>query len=185
MLGSAANAWLAGRADRAVELLGQARKLTRSAAVAAEIDALDGHIAMRRGAVLEGHRMLVAAATATAETDRRDAIRMLGDAALSSFGAGRPEEMLPAARQALDLLRPDDPPEPAAIAHVACGALAIMAGHGADGPETLRASLAIFDRIEDLGTDPLLLTSAGLTGLFLREAETGRDLLERDITQAR
>jgi len=184
LLAAAENAWLGGRAERAVELLGIERKLTRAATTKIDIESLDGHIAMRRGAVLEGHRRMVEAARAVAPVDSVKAVRILSDAALSGYG-GHPADMLPAAQEALDLLRPDDPPDVAACAHVAYGALAILAGRGSDGPEKLHASLAFFARISSLAADPLLLTSAGITGLFLREAEAGRDLLERALTEAR
>src|SRR5712691_7463328 len=102
---------------------------------------------MRRGAVLEGYRALVAVAEAIRPRDRLRAIRILADAAVSTFGAGNPDDMLPAAQRALELLRPDDPP--------------------------------------DDSSDPLVVMCAGVTGLFLREAEAGRDLLDRALVQAR
>jgi hypothetical protein len=64
---------------------------------------------MRRGAVLEGYRALVAAAEAIEPRDRLKAIRILADAAISTFGAGDPNTMLGAAQRALELLHPDDP----------------------------------------------------------------------------
>ena len=184
LLAAADNAWLAGRADRAVELLGAARKLTANAELAADIDTLDGHIAMRRGEVLDGYRKMSHAAHVFKESDRLKAIRILSDAAVSGY-IGHPADVFEAARDALQLLAPDDPPEVAANAHVAYGALAVLAGRGSDGPQKLRDSLAYFARIRSLAADPLLLTSAGIAGLFLREARAGRDLLDRALTQAR
>lgn len=181
---AAENAWLAGRAERAVELLASARKLTHLASTRAAVDNLAGHIAMRRGAVMEGFAMMLAAAEAVEDHDRLLAVRILSDAALSGYGS-RPAQMLAAAQRALDLTRPDDPPEVGACARVAYGALAIMVGRGADGPQRLHESLALFSRVPAFSADPLLLTSAGLAGLFLREAEAGRDLLDRALTQAR
>ncbi len=49
----------------------------------------------------------------------------------------------------------------------------------------MRETLPLFKQIPDDAADPLLLTCAGLTGLFLREAESGRELLDRALTQAR
>jgi DNA-binding CsgD family transcriptional regulator len=185
LLRAAENAWLAGRAERAVELLDAARKVSRSTQETVDIDSLDGHIAMRRGAVLNGYRRLTAAAEAIAPIDRLKAVRILSDASLATYGAGQPAEMLVAARKALDMLEPADPPELVACAKVAYGILAILAGRGADGTEKLHESVALFSTIQSLGADPQLLMSAGLAGLFLREAEAGRDLLERALTQAR
>ena len=181
---AADNAWLGGRADDAEESLRAARSLA-DAGLRAAIDTLSGHIAMRRGAVAEGYRTLVAAAEAIEPGDRLKAIRILADAAISTFGAGNPNEMLPAAQRALELLRPDDPPETGIFAHVAYGALAIIAGSGDDGPRHLHMTVPLFERLPDDGTDPLILLCAGVTGLFLREAEAGRDLLDHALVQAR
>ena len=182
---AAENAWLAGDAEQAVALLAAARKLTTGTAAVVEIDNLDGHIAMRRGAVMEGYRELTAAAATIAPIDRLKAIRMLADASLAGFAAGHPEEMLGAARQALDLLRPGDPPEPAVFAHVAFGAIAVLAGRGAEGARRLRESVPLFDAVPADSVDPLLLMCSGIAGLWLREAEVGRELLERALRQAR
>ena len=185
LLSAAENAWLAGRADHAIEILASARKLTIATELLVDIDNLDGHIAMRRGAVLDGYRKQVAAAFAAEHTDRLKAIRILSDAALSAYGAGHPTDRLAAASKAVDLIDPDDPPEFGACALVAYGVLAILAGKGSDGPEKLHASMPLFERIPELTSDPQLLMCAGFAGLFLREAEAGRDLLERALTQAR
>src|SRR4029077_20994279 len=109
----------------------------------------------------------------------------LADAALSTFGAGHPDEMLAAATKALELLRTKDPPEPAVFAHVAYGALAILAGRGSDGSRRLHESVALFHAVPSDSVDPLLLMCAGIAGLFLREAQVGRDLLDRALKQAR
>jgi class 3 adenylate cyclase len=181
---AADNAWLGGRSEEAEKSLGMARKLAGDE-LRVEIDTLDGHMAMRRGAVLEGYRTLVAAAEATEPRDRLKAIRILADAAISTFGAGNPNEMLRAAQHAIDLLRPDDPPEAAIFAHVAYGALAILAGRGDDGPRHLHGIVPLFQLLPDDSSDPLLLMCAGVTGLWLREAEAGRDLLDSALVQAR
>lgn len=182
---AAESAWLAGDADQSITLLESARKLATEPVTLVDIDNLDGHIAMRRGAVLEGYLKLTAAAAVVEPLDRLKAVRMLSDAALSGFGAGHPERMLVAARKALTLLRPDDPPEPAIFAHVAYGAIAILAGHGADGAGRLRESIPFFDHVQADSVDPLLLMCTGMAGLFLREAEVGRELMDRAMRQAR
>jgi class 3 adenylate cyclase len=185
LFNAAENSWLGGRAEEAVELLGTARKLAQAFELRVDIDNLSGHIAMRRGSVLEGYRVLVGAADAIEPVDRLKAIRILADAALSTFGAGHPTDMLAAARKALDLLRPTDPAESGVFAHVAYGALAILAGHGSDGPKHLHESVGLFEEVPADSADPLVLMCAGIAGTFLREAEAGRDLLDRALVQAR
>ena len=178
-------AWLAGDAGRSVELLGAARRITTSTDALVDIDSLDGHIAMRRGAVIEGYRTLTAAAAAIEPMDRLKALRILADAALATLWSGHPSQMLEAARKAMDLLEKDDPPEPAIFAHVAYGALAILAGRGSDGPQRLHESIPLFTKASSDSVDPLLLMCTGIAGLFLREAEVGRELLGRALKQAR
>ena len=134
---AAENAWLAGRAERAIELLEAAKMLAQRSEHRVDIETLSGHIAMRRGAVMQGYAILTAAAEAIEAVDRLKAIRILADAALSSFGAGHPADTLAAATRAFDLLKPTDPPESKIFAHVAFGALAILAGRGSDGPDRL------------------------------------------------
>jgi DNA-binding CsgD family transcriptional regulator len=185
LISAAENAWLDGRAEEAVELLGDARKLGPAAELRVDIDNLTGHIDMRRGLVVEGYRMLVETAEAVEPTDRLKAIRILADAALSTFGAGHPADNLSAARKALDLLRPTDPAESRLFAHVSYGALAILAGHGSDGPAHLHESVELFKLVPAESTDPLVLLCAGIAGTFLRESEAERDLLDRALELAR
>ena len=181
---AADNAWLGGRSEEAEANLRAARVLA-SSELKPTIDTLAGHIAMRRGSVLEGYRTLVAAAEAIEPHDRHQAIRILADATISSFGAGNPDQALEAASRALALLHPDDPPEVAVLAHVAYGALAILAGRGDDGPRHLHESVALFAHVREESFDPLMVMCEGVAGLWLREAEAGRDLLDRALVQAR
>ncbi|HJX22402.1 MAG TPA: hypothetical protein VJ454_15505, partial [Steroidobacteraceae bacterium] len=174
---AAENRWLAGSAERALELLATAKKLAKSPERRVDIENLSGHIAMRRGAVMRGYATLTAAAEAIESVDRVKAIRILADAALSSFGAGHPADTLAAARRALELLTPTDSPESKIFAHVAFGALAILAGRGSEGPDRLHESVALFDAAPADSVDPLLLTCECTAGLFLREVRAGRDLL--------
>ena len=185
LFNAADNAWLAGDADRAIELLGAARRLTTSTESLVDIDNLDGHIAVRRGDVIEGYRKLTAAALAIEPIDRLKAVRMLADASLSTFWAGHPEERLEVAERSMKLLAPGDPPETSVLAHVAVGTTAILAGRGSEGTRRLHESVALFGAIPMESADPVILMSAGLAGLFLRDAEVGRDLLDRVLKQAR
>jgi len=185
LFNAADSAWLGGRAEEAVDLLGAAGKLQQSLELRIDIDSLSGHIAMRRGSMEEGYRLLVGAAEAIEPVNREKAIRILADATLSTMGAGHPTDLLAAASRALALLRPDDPVESAIFAKVSYGGIAILAGHGSDGPNHLRDVLALFEKVPDDNADPLLLVCGGVVGLFLREAEAGRDLLDRALRQAR
>jgi DNA-binding CsgD family transcriptional regulator len=185
LFNAAENAWLAGRVADAIDSLGAASKLAERPQLRVDIDSLSGHIAMRQGTVAEGYRLVIGAAEAIEPVDRLKAIRLLADAVLSTFGAGRPTEVIAAARKAVEMLRPDDPAEFAIFAHVAYGAVGVLAGYGSDGPRHLRESVELFKVVPVDGADPLVLICACFAGLFLREAEAGRDLLDRALEQAR
>jgi DNA-binding CsgD family transcriptional regulator len=118
-------------------------------------------------------------------SDRLKAVGILADASLSAYGAGHPAISLQAAAKAIDLLQPGDPAEYAVCALVAYGALAILAGRGAEGSRRLRESAALFEKVSLEGADPLLLMCAGIAGLFIRETKAQRDLLDRAVDQAR
>jgi class 3 adenylate cyclase len=185
LFNAAENAWLGGLAQLSLDSIDSARTLANTIELRADIDTLSGSIAMRRGAVIEGYRTMVAAAETIEGLDRLKAIRILSDAAITTFGAGNAGEMLTISRRSLDLLRDGDPPETSVFAKVAYGAVAILAGQGSDGPRHLRECVALFEEIPQDSRDPLLVTCAGMVGLFLREAQAGRDLFERALEQAR
>jgi DNA-binding CsgD family transcriptional regulator len=184
LFAAAASAWLAGQAERAVVLLAEARSGVKDEWLQVEIEALAGDIALSQGAVEEGYRLVQSAAARLVGRDRLRAIQLLAYATLTGFGAGRLADMLATARHALDLVRPDDPPAAGIAAHTAYGCAAVMAALGDAGPRHLRAAEELF-RGTELAGDPLLMVCAGVVGLFLREAEAGRDLLERAHAAAR
>jgi DNA-binding CsgD family transcriptional regulator len=184
LFAAADSAWLAGQAERAGSLLTEARSGAEDARLQVEIEALSGQIALSQGAVEAGYRMVRSAAAQLVGYDRLRAIQLLAYATLTGFGGGRLADMLATARGALDLVRADDPPAAGIAAHTAYGCAAVMAALGDAGPRHLRAAEELF-RGTDLGGDPLLMVCAGAVGLFLREAEAGRDLLERAHAGAR
>jgi class 3 adenylate cyclase len=185
LFNAADNAWLAGQVEAALDWLGASRTLAQDPVLRVDIESLSGHIAMRCGSMDEGYRTLVGAAKAIEPIDRLKSIRILTDALLSTFGAGQPTDVLADARHAIDMLRPDDPPEFAIFAHVAYGTLVVLAGYGSDGPKHFHDSAELFKAVPGDSADPLLLICACFVGLFLREAEAGRDLLGRAVQRAR
>jgi DNA-binding CsgD family transcriptional regulator len=184
LFAAAENAWLGGQAERASTLLAEARSAARDPWLSVEIDSLEGHIALGQGAVADGYRMLQHAAGQMAERERSRAIQLLAGASLTGLGAGRLADMLAAAGRALELLRAGDSPIDTIAAHTAYGCAAVLAALGDEGPAHLHTAEELFRGVE-LGADPLLMTCACNVGLFLREAEAGRGLLERAHARAR
>jgi DNA-binding CsgD family transcriptional regulator len=184
LFAAAESAWLAGQAERAVAVLAETRSIAAEATLAVEVEALAGRIALLQGAVADGYRMIGGAAAQLVGRDRLRAIELLAEASLVGFGAGCVADMLASARRALDLLHPGDPHRTQIAAHVAYGCAAVLAAIDVEGPRHLRTAEALFQATEMDG-DPLLLFCAAVVGLFLREAEAGRQLLERAHTSAR
>jgi DNA-binding CsgD family transcriptional regulator len=175
LLAAADAAWLAGQAEQARSLLDEARLVAPDPAA----DYLLGEIAVRQGPVMEGFRLLVAAAE---QADPEDAVFMLAEAADACLYSGATAEMLAATEQAAALV--EDGAEGLApfYAAVARGAARILAGQ--DGAADLRRGIALYEA-NDLGDDPRTLVWAAIGPIFLRETAAGRELIDRTITTAR
>ena len=172
---AAETAWLAGQASRARELLDEAALRVSDP----QITALRGEIAARRGPVLEGYELLLAAA---AEAQPEAAVLMLAEATDAAFYSGATNKMLAAAERAAALV--DDGAEGKApfYAAVALGTARIMSGR--EGAADLLRAVELYET-GDFDNDPRALPSAALTAVFLRDAETGRRLIDRSIATAR
>jgi len=171
---AAETAWIGGAPERARGLLDEAAALEPLP----RIDALRGEIATRRGPVMEGYELLLSAAE-RAEPSR--AVYMLAEAADACFYSGAAPKMLAAAERAAALV--DGTEGPAAFyAAVARGAARVLAG--GDGAADLRRALELFHR-GDLEHDPRALAWASIPPIFLREADSGRELMTRAIATAR
>jgi DNA-binding CsgD family transcriptional regulator len=177
--------WLAGRSEGAVRSLETARRLTSAAELTAHIDQLRGHLAMRRGAIAEGYRILVDAAAACEAWDRDMAVLMLADAALGCVNFGRHSDMLAAGRRALEMVGEEEPAATAFYAHAAYGMAATLVGQGAEGANHMRIALRHFEKVSGGPGSPLMLSWAVMVPMFLREAEAGRELIERSVETAR
>jgi DNA-binding CsgD family transcriptional regulator len=168
-------AWVGGVPERARALLDEAAVL----APLPRIDALRGEIATRRGPVMDGYELLVAAAERTPDASR--AVYMLAEAADACFYSGDAAKMLAAAERAAALADGTDG-RPAFYAAAALGAARVLAG--GDGTADLRRALEL-SRHDDFETDPRTLAWASIPPIFLREADSGRELITRAISTAR
>jgi DNA-binding CsgD family transcriptional regulator len=172
---AAESAWLAGHAGRARELLDEAALH----AADPQVVSLRGEIAARRGPVWEGYELLIAAA---ADARPEDAVLMLAEAADAAFYSGAPDKMLAAAEQASALAEAGADGKALFYAAVALGTSRIMTG--GDGAADLLRAVELYET-GDFGADPRALAWAALTGVFLRDAEAGRRLIDRSIATAR
>ncbi len=175
-------AWLAGSTGLAVTLLEEARPLAGEARIRVEIDRLAGHIAILRGPVMDGHAILTAAA---GDAPGELAVTMLAEAAAACFYAGNPAEMLRTAERAHGRLPAQPPDRVRFLAAMALGMGRIMGGDAAAGAQAVHEAVTLAEGSTQIREDLRLLTWLAMASLFLREADTGRSLLEHTLATAR
>ena len=185
LLAAADAAWLAGDAQHALALLEDAQKHVPAVSLAARLDYLRGRIAMRCGPIAEGYPLIVGAAARIAEEDPEYAVVMLAHAVHGCLYTGDTQAMLEAAGRAGALADSQDSPRAEFFAAMARGMALVADGQGESGAIAARRAIAILERYEDLRGDPELLVWAALGPLWLREADTGRGLIERASERVR
>ncbi len=176
-------AWVAGLADKAVQLLEEARH-DADTVLQVAIDHLRGHIAVRQGRILEGYALLVSTAERTAARDPEAAAIMFAEASNACVYLSDVARMLEAAERAHALVPDDDGSEASFYAVMAHGMALIMAGD-AEGAALLRRGVAQLESSSTLRSHPNLLSWAVMGPLFLRETESSRHLVELALSTAR
>lgn len=175
LLEAAETAWAAGLGHRALSLLDELsrRPLDQDAAMRAR--ELRAVIAVRSGSLREGSALLEAAAAATASADRR--ALLLAEAVHATFflvdGAA-------AARLASQLAKAVDATTSQtarAVGTLATGMAKVLAGHG--GTDDLRAAVPLLADAPDLQADGYGMSWLMYAPLFIRDADTGRELRGR------
>ena len=178
-------AWLGGLADRAVALLEEASQWATAADLVLPIEHLRGHIATRRGRVMQAQEILVAAAEQAASTDPDRAVVMLAEAAYAAFYAGDAAGMLLAAQRAAAVVPADSEGRTAFFALFAQGSAQIVAGEGERGAAQIRQAVEVLERSDELRDDPRLLAWAAMGSPWLREAQVGPALGDRALAATR
>jgi DNA-binding CsgD family transcriptional regulator len=171
---AAESAWLGGQAERARALLDEAGLLDTDP----RIEYLRGEIATRRGPVMEGYALLVAAAE---RAEREQAVVMLAEAADACLYSGATTEMLAAAARAAELVEDGAEGTAPFYAAVARGAARTIAG--LDGTADLRLGVSLYEA-GGYDDDPRMLVWGAIGPIFLRETEA-RGLIDRAIASAR
>ncbi len=179
---AAQESWHAGSVRRAVALLDEARASTTENASLLQIDELAGHIATRQGPVMRGHAILTAAAE---RADPERAIAMLAEATSACFYAGNSAEMLVVAERASSLVLKAASVRTRFLASIAIGMARVAGGDAAAGSEAIQQAVALADASPELRDDLRLIPWLAIAPIFLREAGTGRALLDRALEVAR
>jgi len=182
LLEAAEAGWNAGLADRAAALLEEASASTADPATGVAIDHLRGHITIRRGPVMRGYEILMAAA---ARADPERAVAMLAEAAGACFAAGNAADMLFAAERAHAALSDDTSVRSRFMAETALGMARILGDDAAAGAEALHRAIALADSAPELKDDLRLLVWLAFAPIFLRKANVGRSMLAEALQVAR
>ncbi len=177
--------WLAGFADRAIVLLQESRALAVETDLLVQIDRLRGQIAARRGPVMEGYAILVAAADRVAAAAPDLAIGLLADAVDAGFYAGDVAAMLESARRMTGLLSPASSTRSRFLAAAATGMALVFTRDAHLGIESIRTAMTLLDQDEGLRRDTDLLPWIVIVPLFLRESGSARSLVDEAIETAR
>jgi DNA-binding CsgD family transcriptional regulator len=185
LLAAAEAAWLAGDTQRTLALLDDAQSHASVPAIAARIGYLRGQVAMRCGPIMDGYPLIVAAAAQIAETDPELAVVMLAQAVHGCLYTGDTPGMIAAAERASALASRQDSRRASFFAAMARAMALVADGQGEAGAASAREAVVILEQSDELREDPELLVWAALGPLWLREADTGRALIERASERVR
>jgi DNA-binding CsgD family transcriptional regulator len=179
LLAAAEAAFLAGDTDRALASINRAAESDVDADVHGAVEELRGRITLRRGPISEGLEILLPAAAKAAGRDAGRAIEMLAECVAACAYSGDTVRILELAELAHTIVVDDDDVRSRAIRHVLEGAALIYAGHGgAEGPDQIRAALALLEVSADLRSDIAVLEWMVFGVLFLREGVVGAEVCE-------
>ncbi len=178
-------AWLGGLADRAAELLDEARRRALTPDLIVSVEDLRGHIVARRGPIKEAQEILLAGADLAAPIDPERAVVMLAEAVSASFYAGDAATMRLAAERAAALLPPGAADRTVFFALIAQGMALVISGEGERGAASIREAVEVLERPGELGHDPLLLAWSAMGPVWLREEHSSRALVDRALAEAR
>ncbi|MGA8416180.1 MAG: AAA family ATPase [Candidatus Dormiibacterota bacterium] len=182
---AAETTWLAGFADRAIVLLQESRALAMETDLLVQIDRLRGQIAARRGPVMEGHAILVAAADRVATAAPDLAIGLLADAVDAAFYAGDVAAMAGSARRMTELLSPAASTRSRFLAAATTGMAMVFTRGARLGIESMRTAKTLLDQDDHLRHDTDLLPWIVMVPLYLRESGSARSLVDEAIDTAR
>ena len=164
---AAENAWLAGRAERALLLLDGARPLVSEPIQRADIDRFLGLIEMTRGVPADACRLLLRAAKEVAPIDAERALQLLNLAGVAAAYVGDREAAVAIAEVA-DGLAVEEPPFLRMLAQLLIGLGAHAEGNFADAAPRLREALELAEELDDAAaSEPVALLFAGRAALYL------------------
>ncbi len=183
LLAAAENAWLAGHAEHALDLLDRADRPDTSQRITARVCELRGAVAARAGSLEHALSILVAGADALAASNPDAALILASDAVDVCF-------FLADARTAATLVETIESllPRSTTARSQALGTMASGIGlvlTGASGTERLRRAAADMERSAVVEDDPFRAAWLMFGPLFLRDSTTHSEQLRQAVEQKR
>jgi DNA-binding CsgD family transcriptional regulator len=178
-------AWLSGLGDRANELLDEAEEHGEEPGLRISIEHLRGYVAIRRGNLIVGRRILLAAVEEAVTIDPPRGVVMLAEAVHASFYLGDAAAMRRIADQISALARACVDIRSEFFASMAEGMVLVFSGEGDRGPRLIRHAVALLMHWDELWDDQTLLAWAAMGPLWLRDAPEGPALVDRALALAR
>jgi DNA-binding CsgD family transcriptional regulator len=177
------SAWLAGEADQARSLLAEALALDRSPRTRAKALQLQGEIAARCGSLEQARSILLEAADEIVEVDPDQGAVLLaetvnvcvylGDADAAMSGAARIDQLMTGTLSA----------DARIVSTMAVGVARVLAGQA--GMVQIRAAVEMLDGSTKAGVRDSRYAWVLVGPLFLRESESGRQLVQQAVDDTR
>lgn len=177
------SAWLAGQSERAVVLLDRAFALATTKALLTRVRGLQATVAARTGSLQDARSLLLESADGLESADPDAAVVLLADAIGISFFMADVAGGLDLAERVEGLLPQGSSARTTILGNLAVGIGRILAG--SRGIDNIRAAIAELADAPWFEEDPVRAGWLVLGPLFLRESDTGRDLVRRAVDDRR
>ncbi len=178
-------AWLAGLADRSMELLDRALAAHPGPGLLAHIQELRGAVQTRCGSLEQAVATLRAAAAAAEQTDPDAAVRLYADAVHAAFYLASPTDAL-LVSEAIERLLPRCAESGARLlGSMASGMALVINGSGAQGIARVREATYPLVAPDDVPTDSFRLPLRVQGALWLRESGPEREVVGEAIAAMR
>ena len=184
LIEAAENAYVAGQAETALELVGNALDGNHDPLRRADAQRLRGRILVLRGDVNLAYRVLVDEARRVRAADPARAAGMLAEACLDCLATADIPKSLATAREACGSMARADSGVRVFAESMLASAL-ILSGERAEAAEILDRSLPLLRRADPLTQAGELITNSGHCFAWLERHEVAGELLDRVIARAR
>ncbi|CAN5151038.1 LuxR family transcriptional regulator [soil metagenome] len=176
-------AWLAGQVTRAQSLLAQAVHLAAEPHIRAEIEGLQGNIALRAGSLEEARTVLLQAAEQLVEVDPDGAAMLLADTVTACYYLADAATALQVTTRLDELIDRCCTDEARIRATLTGGTAQVLAGTG--GSDRIRVAVDELLALPKWTDDQRRPGWMVLGPLFLRESDTGREIVRHAVEELR